>query len=151
MKERFDRPVEILLVDDNPGDIRLLQEAFREGKVPSNRSVATDGEEAMAFLRRSGPFASATRPDLILLDLNLPRKSGTTVLAEIRSDPELSQIPVIVLSSSAAEQDIARAYELHANCYITKPLDLEQFFRVVGLIEDFWLTLVELPPPGVTS
>ncbi len=150
MTRRLDRPVEILLVDDNPGDIRLLQEAFGQGKVPSNRSVATDGDEAMAFLRRSGRFEGATRPDLVLLDLNLPGKNGRTVLAEIRADPTLAQIPVIVLSSSAAEQDIVRAYELRANCYITKPLDLEQFFAVVGLIEDFWLTIVEFPS-GVTT
>jgi chemotaxis family two-component system response regulator Rcp1 len=148
MTSRTDRPVELLLVDDNPGDIRLLQEALREGKVPSNRSVATDGSEAMDFLRRSGRFADAARPDLILLDLNLPRKSGMTVLAEIRSDATLSQIPVIVLTSSAAEEDIARAYELRANCYITKPLDLEQFFRVVRAIEDFWLTVAKLPHAG---
>jgi two-component system, chemotaxis family, response regulator Rcp1 len=140
------RPIEILLVEDNPGDVRLTQEALKEGKVRNNMFVAGDGEEALAFLRRQGTYAKATRPDLILLDLNLPRKSGREVLEEIKTDPDLKRIPVVVLTVSKAEQDVLKSYELHANCYITKPVDLEQFLNVVKSIEDFWLTVVMLPP-----
>jgi CheY-like chemotaxis protein len=139
------RPVEILLVEDNPGDVRLTREALREGKVRSRLSVATDGVEAIAFLRRQGEFADATRPDLILLDLNLPRKDGREVLAEIKADPVLKYIPVVVLTSSKAEEDVLRAYDLHANCYVTKPVYFDQFIRVVKSIEDFWFTIVQLP------
>jgi chemotaxis family two-component system response regulator Rcp1 len=139
------RPVEILLVEDNPGDVRLTREALREGKVRNRLSVATDGAEAIAFLRRQGEFADATRPDLILLDLNLPRKDGREVLAEIKADPALKYIPVVVLTSSKAEEDVLRAYDLHANCYVTKPVDFDQFIRVVKSIEDFWFTIVQLP------
>lgn len=135
-------PIEILLVEDNPADVRLTQEALREGKVKNNLSVARDGEEALAFLRRDG----ATRPDLILLDLNLPRRDGREVLKEIKADPDLRRIPVVVLTTSEAEVDILKSYELHANCYITKPVDLEQFITVVKSIDDFWLTIVKLPP-----
>ena len=140
------RPVEILLVEDNPGDVRLTQEAFKEGKVRNNLHVATDGVEAMAFLRREGKYADTARPDVILLDLNLPKKDGREVLAEIKGDLELKRIPVVVLTTSEAEQDILKAYGLHANCYITKPVDLDQFMTVIKSIEDFWLTIVKLPP-----
>ena len=140
------RPVEILLVEDNPGDVRLTREALREGKVRNNLSVASDGVEAVAYLRREGEHAHAVRPDLILLDLNLPRMDGREVLAEIKADPSLRNIPVVVLTSSQAEEDIVRAYDLHANCYVTKPVDLDQFIRVVESIEDFWFSIVKLPP-----
>ncbi len=137
--------VEILLVEDNPGDVRLTREALKEGKVLNNLSVAVDGEEALAFLRRQTIYAEAPRPDLILLDLNLPRKDGRQVLAEIKADEQLKRIPVVILTSSSAEEDILRTYDLHANCYITKPVDFDQFVAVVRSIEDFWLTMVKLP------
>lgn len=142
------RPVEILLVEDNPGDVRLTREALKEGKVRNNLSVVTDGVEALAYLRREGKYAEAVRPDLILLDLNLPRRDGREVLAEIKADTRLRLIPVVILTSSQAEQDIARAYDLHANCYVTKPVDLDQFIKVVNSIEDFWFAIVKLPPSG---
>jgi two-component system, chemotaxis family, response regulator Rcp1 len=141
-------PIEILLVEDNPGDIRLTREALRDGKVRNNLHVALDGVEAMAFLRKEGAHADAPRPDVVLLDLNLPRKNGREVLAEIKSDPELMLIPVVVLTTSQDEQDILKAYEYRANCYITKPVDLEQFLAVVRSIEEFWFTIVRLPPRG---
>ena len=139
------RPIEVLLVEDNPGDVRLTREALKEGKVHNNLHVAPDGVEALAFLRREGRYAEAVRPDLILLDLNLPRKGGREVLEEVKGDPALRHIPVVILTSSQAEQDIARAYDLHANCYISKPVDLDQFITVVRSIEDFWFTVVKLP------
>ena len=139
------KPIEILLVEDNPADVRLTQEALKEGKVRNNLFVARDGEEALEFLRRKGPHANATRPDLILLDLNLPRRDGREVLAEIKNDDNLKTIPVVVLTTSSAEQDILRSYNLHANCYITKPVDLEQFVHVIKSIDEFWLTVVRLP------
>ncbi len=139
------RPIEILLVEDNPGDVRLTIEALKEGKVRNNLSVARDGVEALTFLRREGPFTAASRPDLILLDLNLPKKDGREVLADIKNDPVLRRIPVVVLTTSKAEEDILRTYDLHANCYITKPVDLEQFISVVRSIDDFWLSVVRLP------
>jgi two-component system, chemotaxis family, response regulator Rcp1 len=139
-------PVEILLVEDNPGDVRLTQEALKEGKVRNNLSLVSDGVEALAFLRHEGQYANAPRPDVILLDLNLPRKDGREVLAEIKQDPSLRRIPVVILTTSQAEHDILRTYNLHANCYITKPVDLEQFITVVKSIETFWLTVVKLPP-----
>ena len=139
------RPIEILLVEDNPGDVRLTIEALRESKVRNNLHLARDGVEAMAFLRREGAFADAVRPDLILLDLNLPRKDGREVLSEVKADASLKFIPVVVLTTSTAEQDVLRSYELQANCYISKPVDLEQFITVVRSIEDFWLTIVTLP------
>jgi CheY-like chemotaxis protein len=138
--------VEILLVEDNPGDVRLTQEVLKEGKLLTNLTVARDGVEAMAILRREQPHATAARPDLILLDLNLPRKDGREVLAEIRADDKLRRIPVVVLTTSAAERDVLQAYDLHANCYVTKPVDLDQFVGIVQQIEDFWLTIVRLPP-----
>jgi CheY-like chemotaxis protein len=135
----------ILLVEDNPGDVRLTIEALKEGKILNEVRVVEDGVEALDFLHRAGKYADAPPPDLILLDLNLPRKDGREVLAEIKEDEQLKKIPVVVLTTSAAERDILRAYNLHANCYITKPVDLEQFIHVVQLIEDFWLTIVKLP------
>lgn len=141
-------PIEILLVEDNPGDVRLTVEAMKEAKVRNRMSVAADGEEAMAFLRRQGKYANASRPGLILLDLNLPKKDGREVLAEIKSDPTLRRIPVVVLTTSRAEEDIVKSYDLHANCFITKPVDLGQFLGVVRSIEDFWLEVVKLPPDG---
>jgi len=139
------RKVEILLVEDNPGDVRRTQEALKEGKVLNNLHVVEDGVEAMAFLRQEGQYADAPRPDVILLDLNLPRKDGREVLAEIKEDPELKCIPVVVLTISNAQEDILKTYNLHANCYITKPVELEQFITVVKSIEDFWLSIVKLP------
>ena len=139
------RTMEILLVEDNPGDVRLTLEAFKGGRVANNFTVMNDGVEALAYLRQQGPYANAARPDLILLDLNLPKKDGPEVLAEIKADEHLMKIPVIVWTTSAAEEDIARAYGAHANCYITKPVDLDQFVGVAHGIESFWLTMVKLP------
>ena len=139
------RSAEILLVEDNPGDVRLTIEALRDSKVQNQLNVVRDGVEALSFLRREGAFVNAVRPDLILLDLNLPRKDGREVLAEIKADARLRTIPVVILTTSQDERDVLRAYDLHANCYITKPVDLEQFMTVVRSIEDFWLTIVTLP------
>ena len=136
---------EILLVEDNPGDVRLTREALKEGKILNHVSVVGDGVEALAFLRREDKYANAVRPDLILLDLNLPKKDGREVLAEIKADVGLKKIPVVILTASAAEQDVLKTYDLHANCYITKPVDLEQFIKIVRLIEDFWFTIARLP------
>lgn len=141
----FGRPIEILLVEDSPGDVRLTREALKDAKVSNNLTVAGDGVEALEILRHQGPRPDVSRPDLILLDLNLPRKDGRQVLAEIKADPDLKRIPVVILTTSDAEEDILRTYELHANCYITKPVDLDQFMRVVKSIEDFWLAIVKLP------
>jgi len=140
------KPIEILLVEDNLADVRLTQEALKEEKLFNNLSVVNDGVEALAFLRREGKYANAVRPDLILLDLNLPRKDGREVLEEIKNDPTLEAIPVVVLTVSEADKDILVSYHLHANCYIVKPLDLNQFSKVVKSIQDFWLTIVKLPP-----
>ena len=142
----FGRPVEIFLVEDNPGDVRLTRETLKDSKLLNHMSVVGNGVEAMAFLRREGKYANAAHPDLILLDLNLPMKDGREVLSEIKSDEHLRRIPVVVLTTSSAEQDIIKTYDLHANCYITKPVDLEQFSAVVKAIEEFWLTIVKLPP-----
>lgn len=139
------RPIEILLVEDNPGDVRLVVEALRDGKVQNKLHIAKDGMEATAFLHREGEYADAPCPDLILLDLNLPKKDGSEVLAEIKEDPALKHIPVVILTSSREKEDITKIYNLHANCYITKPIDLEQFMMVVKSISDFWLTIVKLP------
>lgn len=138
--------VEILLVEDNPGDIRLTQEALRDCKIRNTVSVVNDGVEAIAYLRREGKYPDVPRPDLILLDLNLPIKDGRSVLAEIKEDLDLKRIPVVILTTSKAEEDILKTYNLHANCYITKPLDLDQFILIVKKIEDFWFTIVKLPP-----
>ena len=142
------RPVEILLVEDNPGDVRLTQEALKEGKVSNNLSVVGDGVEALAFLRREGEYADAIRPDIILLDLNLPKKSGHEVLQEVKTDLDLRRIPVVILTTSSSEQDVLDTYDLHANCYITKPVDIEQFIKVAQSIDQFWLTMVTLPSSG---
>ncbi len=142
----MDRPIEILLVEDSPGDVRLTTEFLKEAAVPNKVRVVTDGIEALRFLRSEGEYAGMPRPDLILLDLNLPRKSGREVLAEIKSDQHLRHIPVVVLTTSGAEKDVAATYDLHANCYITKPLSLQQFIAVVKSIENFWLKMVRLPP-----
>ena len=143
--ETLSRPIDILLVEDSPGDVRLTREALADGKVRNRLSVVADGMEAMDFLRRRRSFADAPRPDLILLDLNLPRKDGREVLEEVKADPDLRRIPVVVLTTSGAEEDILRSYSLHANCYITKPMDLDKFFAVIKAIDDFWLTVVRLP------
>jgi two-component system, chemotaxis family, response regulator Rcp1 len=145
MTPTVSRPVEILLVEDNPADVRLTREALKEGKVRNNLHVARDGVEALEFLRQEGQFGDAVRPDLILLDLNLPKRDGRQVLEEIKSDSSLRQIPVVILTSSQAEQDIAKAYDLHANCYVSKPVDLDQFIKVVRSIESFWFSIVKLP------
>jgi CheY-like chemotaxis protein len=138
-------PIAILLVEDNEGDARLAMEAMRESKIRNTLHHVRDGEEAMAFLRREGKFADAPRPDLVLLDLNLPRKDGREVLAEIKADDALKRVPVVILTVSSDEEDIFKAYGLHANCFITKPLDFQQFVKVVKSIEDFWLSIVKLP------
>ena len=148
MTEKSGSPIEILLVEDNPGDVRLTREALKEGKVLNNLHVVNDGVEAIAFLRREGKYASAVRSDIILLDLNLPKKDGREVLAEIKNDPDLKRIPVVILTVSGAEEDIIKTYNLHANCYITKPVDFDRFLEVVKAIEDFWLVIVKLPPKG---
>lgn len=139
-------PIEILLVEDNSADVRLTREALKEEKINNNLSVVKDGIEALAFLRKEGAYEKAVRPDLILLDLNLPRKDGREVLKEIKEDENLKCIPVVVLTVSEAESDILKTYNLHANCYITKPIDLTQFSKVVKSIQDFWLSIVKLPP-----
>lgn len=144
--ENLIQPIEILLVEDNPAEARLTAEALREEKIYNRLHVVADGVEAMAFLRRQGPYATVARPDLILLDLNLPRKDGREVLQEIKSDEQLKIIPVVVLTISKAEEDIVKSYKLHANCYITKPLDLTQFIKVAKSVQEFWLTIVKLPP-----
>jgi chemotaxis family two-component system response regulator Rcp1 len=138
-------PIEILLVEDSPGDVRLTREALSDAKVQNVLHVATDGIEATSFLWRQGKHANAPRPDLILLDLNLPKKGGREVLREIKQDPGLKSIPVVILTTSEAEEDILRSYQLHANCYIVKPVDLNQFLKVVKTIDNFWLAIVKLP------
>jgi len=140
------RPIEILLVEDEPGDVRLTIEAMRQAKVRNTLHVVEDGVEALDFLFRRPPFENKPRPDLILLDLNLPKRDGREVLSVIKEDPQLRLIPVVVLTTSEADGDVARCYSLHASCYVTKPVDLNQFLRVVKSIEDFWLTIVRLPP-----
>jgi CheY-like chemotaxis protein len=147
-KIRKGRPIEILLVEDNPGDIRLTQEALKDAKVLNKLHVVRDGVEALAFIRQDGKYANTVRPHLVLLDLNLPKKDGREVLEEIKEDPDLKHIPVVILTVSKAEEDIIQTYDLHANCYITKPVDFDRFLQVVKSIEDFWLTVVKLPPNG---
>ena len=143
--QKYSKPVDILLVEDNPGDVRLTQEAFREARMPIKINVAMDGEEAIAYLRHQAPFQDSTRPDLILLDLNIPKKDGREVLAEIKADPILHDIPVVVLTTSNAEQDIQKTYNLEVNAYINKPVDFDRFFDIVQKIEDFWLMTAILP------
>lgn len=140
-----ERQIEILLVEDNPGDARLTLEAMRDAKVRNQIHVVEDGVEAMEFLRHQGRFADVPRPDLILLDLNLPRKDGREVLAEVKADPELRRIPVVILTTSRDEEDVLRAYDLHANCYVTKPVDMAQFMKIVSVIDEFWFKVVSLP------
>jgi chemotaxis family two-component system response regulator Rcp1 len=147
-KTMMGKPIEILLVEDNRGDVDLARAALEDCKVRNTLHVVEDGEEAMAFLRQGGKHQDAPRPDLVLLDLNLPKKDGREVLAEIKSDPDLRRIPVVILTISKDEEDILKTYDLHANCFITKPIDLSQFVKVVKAIEDFWLTIVRLPPNG---
>lgn len=139
------KPIEILLVEDSPGDVRLTQECLKEAKVANNLNVVGDGVEAMAFLHNEGKYVNSPRPDVVLLDLNLPKKDGKEVLSEIKTDPNLKCIPVVVLTVSKSEEDILKTYDLHANCYITKPIDFAQFLNVVKAIEEFWLTVVKLP------
>jgi len=146
MSETEAHPIEILLVEDSPSDTELTVEALKGAKVRNHLSIVEDGVQAMEFLRRLGSYAQAPRPDLIMLDLNLPRKDGREVLAELKADEKLKTIPVVVLTTSSAEQDVLRAYNLHANCYITKPVDFNQFLEVVQSIESFWLFVVTLPP-----
>jgi CheY-like chemotaxis protein len=146
MKTTEARPIEILLVEDSPSDVEFTVEALKEAKIRNHLSIAEDGVQAMEFLHRQGQFTQAPRPDLIMLDLNLPRKDGREVLAELKADDHLKMIPVVVLTTSRAEEDVLRAYQLHANCYITKPVDFQQFLSVVRSIESFWLFVVTLPP-----
>jgi two-component system response regulator len=143
------KSVEILLVEDNPGDANLAREALEDSKLKNTLNVVGDGVEAMAFLRRTGKYASAKRPDLVLLDLNLPKKDGREVLAEIKADESLKRIPVVILTSSQHEEDVLNAYNLHANCFITKPIDLNQFLKVVRSIHEFWFVIVTLPPSQI--
>jgi two-component system, chemotaxis family, response regulator Rcp1 len=137
--------IKILLVEDNPGDVRLIQEIFHEGKIFNNLDIARDGEDALDYLHQRGIYENHSRPDLILLDLNLPKKNGNEVLVEIKNDENLRRIPIIILTASKAEEDIARAYDHHANCYLTKPIDLNQFINVIQQIKSFWLSIVQLP------
>jgi chemotaxis family two-component system response regulator Rcp1 len=142
---RIHRPIEILLAEDNAGDVRLTQEAFKEGKILNQLHVVGDGVEALAFLRQEGEYKDSPRPDLILLDLNMPRMNGRELLAVIKQDEQLRRIPVVILTTSDAEEDIVRSYNMHANCYVSKPVDFDQFMRVVRSIQAFWLTVVMLP------
>ena len=144
------KPIDILMVEDNAGDARLAEEAFKESKMMNTLHRVKDGVEALAFVRRMDAFADAPRPDIILLDLNLPKKDGRQVLEELKNDPDLKTIPVVVLTTSEAEQDILKSYELHANCYITKPVDLDKFMGIVKRLEDFWLSIVKLPSPAAS-
>jgi two-component system, chemotaxis family, response regulator Rcp1 len=145
------KAIDILLVEDNLGDVRLTREALKEGKVLNDLHVVGDGIEALAYLRREGQYAKSMHPDIILLDLNLPRMDGRELLAKIKTDPKLRRIPVVILTTSKAEEDILKTYDLHANCYITKPVDMDRFITVVKSIEDFWFTIVKLPPDGAKS
>jgi CheY-like chemotaxis protein len=144
MTERL-RTIEVLLVEDDPGDVLLTKEAFADNKVKNNLNIVSDGEEAVAYLRRQEPFAKASRPDLVLLDLNLPRKDGREVLKDIKADPDLRSIPVVVLTTSEADEDILHSYDLHANAYVTKPVDFDAFIRIVRQIDDFFVSVVKLP------
>lgn len=145
MNKSGNRAIDILLVEDNPGDVRLTREALKENKIDNNLHVVADGMEAVAFLKRKGKYKDSPRPGLILLDLNLPKMDGREVLAFVKTDPDLKRIPVVVLTTSAAERDILESYDLHANCYITKPVDLSQFLEVIRSVEGFWLSIVKLP------
>lgn len=146
--ESFGRPIEILLVEDSPSDVAMTVAAFREGRIANEMHVVTDGDEALAYLRKQPPFAGVRRPDLVLLDLNLPKKDGREVLEEIKGDDDLKVVPVVVLTTSSAETDILRSYQLHANSYVTKPVGVDAFFAAIRGIEDFWLSVVRLPDGG---
>jgi len=146
MMNNLNDPIEILLVEDDPAHARLTIEAFKEGKILNRLSIVEDGEDALAYLRQEGRYTTAARPDLVLLDLNLPKKDGRELLAELKADQKLRRIPVVILTVSKSEEDVLKAYELHANCYITKPIGLEEFMNVVKSVEDFWLSIVKLPP-----
>jgi CheY-like chemotaxis protein len=143
--EETSMPVEILLVEDNPGDVLLMEEALREGKLYNNLYVARNGDEALDFLYKRGNFRDAARPDLIMLDLNLPKKDGREVLAEVKRDPDLKKIPIVIITTSKSEEDIDKTYSMHANAYVTKPVGVREFFKVVQEIEDFWFSIVKLP------
>jgi CheY-like chemotaxis protein len=143
--EHAPQPIEVLLVEDDPGDVLLIREAFAFNKVHNNLHVVSDGEQAIGYLRREGEYAGARRPDLVLLDLNLPRKDGREVLAEVKADEELRTIPVVVLTTSEAEEDVLKSYQLHANAYVTKPVDFERFVSIVRQIDDFFVSVVRLP------
>ena len=140
------RPIEVLLVEDDPGDVLMTREAFADYKIANNLSVVTNGEDAIAYMRKEGQFADVTTPDLVLLDLNLPRRNGREVLLEIKADPDLRRVPVVILTTSEADEDVAAAYDLHANAYVRKPVDFEQFVTAVRAIDDFFITVVRLPP-----
>jgi two-component system, chemotaxis family, response regulator Rcp1 len=140
------RRLQVLMVEDNPADVRLTREVFKEGKIMSTLNVVKDGVEAMAFLRRQRPYSRVRKPDLVLLNLNLPRMDGREVLSEVKTDPDLRRIPVVILTTSRAEEDVVKSYNLHANCYVVKPVDLDQFIGMIRLIERFWLMAVTLPP-----
>ena len=144
-------PIEILLVEDNPGDVRLTIEALKESKIINNLHIAEDGLDALEFLRKEGKYKEKPKPDLILLDLNLPKKDGREVLEEIKKDDPLKRIPVVILTTSSADEDILKTYELHANCYITKPVEIGQFMKVIKTVGDFWFSIVKLPPDGQES
>jgi len=148
LQEKVGKPIEILLVEDSAADVRLTREALKDAKVLNTVNVVWDGVEAMAYLRREGKYANAPCPDLILLDLNMPRKDGREVLAEVKGDPDLRRIPVVILTVSQSEEDVLKSYNLHANCFITKPVTLSEFFKMVESIESFWLSIVKLPPNG---
>jgi len=145
MEQNYHKPIEILLIEDNPGDVRLAKEALEESKLRNNLSVVMDGVEALKYLQHEGKYSDTSTPDIILLDLNLPKKNGAEVLQEIKSDSKLKHIPVVILTSSKADEDVLKAYDLHANCFITKPVDMIQFIKVVKSIEEFWFTIVKLP------
>jgi CheY-like chemotaxis protein len=145
MREKTENSIEILLVEDNPGDQRLTKEALKDGKIRNNLYIVEDGEEALHYLKREAPYPEAVKPDLILLDLNLPRMNGEEVLKVIKADDELKRIPVVILTTSSADEDILKAYDLNANCYITKPVDFSQFIKVIKMIQEFWFTIVKLP------
>ncbi len=148
MQSTIITPIDILIIEDNEGDARLIKEVLSDGKVSNLLHNVKDGVQAMDFLKKRGAYANASVPDLIILDLNLPRKDGREVLSEIKTDPELKKIPVVIMTTSQAEEDILKSYNLHANCYITKPIDLNQFIKVVKSIEEFWFSIVKLPPKG---